>query len=260
LRFLSIRSPVGLAAVATIVMAGTASAGIALASQSGTNDNVIYGCVNKFTHVLRISYHCSPFEQRISWNQQGPAGPSGPPGPSGSPGSAGPSGPAGPSGAPGPSGSTGPSGPIGPSGSPGPQGSPGPSGAIGPSGPIGPSNAFTATLGSTTSLPKNTSTTVVSKILTPPDTSGDNYVITATVGISDSSIVATDVTCTLTAGSLLDTEEVTLGGFSSGQVSLTGAVNLSAATTVTVACKPTASNGVSATTGSITAVQVGSLG
>jgi hypothetical protein len=253
LRFLSIRSPVGLATVATIVMAGTASAGIALASQSGTNDNVIQGCVNKFTHVLRISYHCSPFEQRISWNQQGPAGPSGPPGPSGSPGSAGPSGPAGPSGAPGASGSIGPSGPIGPSGSPGPQGSTGPSGAIGPSGPIGPSNAFTATLASSKALPKNTSTTVVSKVLTPPDAS-DTYVITASVGIS---AVLTNVTCTLTAGTLLDTEEVTVGGH--GLVTLSGSATLTAATTVTVACSPDTNN-VTATTGSITAVQVGSLG
>lgn len=255
MRFLSIRSPVGLAAVATIVMAGTASAGIALASQSGTNDSVIYGCVNKFTHVLRISYRCSPFEQRISWNQQGPAGPSGPPGPSGSPGSAGP---AGPSGAPGPSGSAGPSGPPGPSGSPGPQGSPGPSGSIGPSGPIGPSNALTATFAGSTSLPRNTSTTVISKSVTTPDAS-DNYVITATVGVS-SGTLPTDVTCTLTAGSLLDTEEVTVGGLGShAQVALSGTATLTGTSSITVACDPT-SNGVTATTGSITAVQVGSLG
>ena len=114
--------------------------------------------------------------------------------------------------------------------------------AIGPSGPIGPSNAFTATFTGTKSLPRNTATTVITKSLTPPDPS-DNYVIAATVGVSASGFAA-DVSCTLTAGSLVDTEVVTVGGGGSHtQVALNASGALTAATTVTVACKPTASTG-----------------
>src|ERR1700728_4147907 len=98
---------------AVALTAGLTTAGMALASGSGT---VIHGCVNDKTHVLKIAATCGKGETAISWNQQGPPGAQGPqglPGYDGRRGPAGPSGPAG-SGAPGPAGSAGPHGPPGP--------------------------------------------------------------------------------------------------------------------------------------------------
>ena len=129
MKLLALRSPVGQATVATIIIASTATAGLALAKGSGAND-AIRGCINDLTHVVRVSAHCAPWERPISWTEPGgtelalaprPVSSAGPSGPSGPAGAAGPEGATGPSGAAGPRGVSGPSGPIGPSGSPGPR-------------------------------------------------------------------------------------------------------------------------------------------
>jgi hypothetical protein len=125
-------NPVTIAAMATVVMAGVIFGGVALATTSDSSD-VIHGCVNKTTRVLRVANTCKGDEIAITWNQHGPAGPAGPSGPPGVGGVQGPSGASGPAGSPGPSGpagSAGPSGPPGPSGAPGPSGSPGPSNVL----------------------------------------------------------------------------------------------------------------------------------
>jgi hypothetical protein len=130
----------GIIGAVVALTAGLTTAGLALASGSGT---VIHGCVNNKTHVLRIAATCGKGETAISWNQQGPAGAQGPQGLPGYDGRRGPAGPSGParSGAPGPAGSAGPSGPSGPSGPAGASGAAGLNGSAGPSGPAGPSGA-----------------------------------------------------------------------------------------------------------------------
>jgi hypothetical protein len=273
-KLLALRGPVGQATVATIIVAGTATAGLALAKGSGAND-AVQGCINDLTHVVRVSAHCQPWERPISWTEPGgaelalaprPVSSAGPSGPAGPRGAAGPEGENGPPGATGPRGASGPSGPIGPSGSPGPQGSAGPQGAAGAQGPAGPpgvgsSRAFTATQQSPRSLPPGAATPVVSLNLTPPDTS-DDYVVIATAGISGGLDTA-DVTCTLAAGSTtLDSAEISVpapGG--TGQLTLTATTAIASGTVITVACTPgsTSGSGVTASAAAITAIQVGAL-
>jgi hypothetical protein len=80
-------------------------------------DEVVNGCYNRKTGLLRIvedQYGCRQNENPISWNQAGSPGERGPAGPKGEPGPMGP---------PGPKGELGPQGPAGPKGE---QGAPGP--------------------------------------------------------------------------------------------------------------------------------------
>src|SRR5690349_21817832 len=91
-----------------VVLAG----GVAVAAPSGP-DAVLTGCVDSTNGQLRVvdaNTACRRAENRITWNQQGPAG---------AQGSAGAQGEAGPQGEPGPEG---PAGPAGPQGEAGPQG------------------------------------------------------------------------------------------------------------------------------------------
>lgn len=105
----------------------------------------ISACVNAKSGAMRLETKKAPCvtsrgrEQRISWNQVGPAGARGLAGPAGAPG---------PSGAPGASGEPGASGPSGPQGSPGAAGSPGASGSPGPAGVSG----FTSSSGASVVL------------------------------------------------------------------------------------------------------------
>jgi len=85
---------INIVALAVCLVAGLTTAGLAF----GASSNVIHGCVNKTTHLLRIAKKCRPDESPISWNQKGPQGQPGVGGlrsPRGAAGSAGPSGPAG---------------------------------------------------------------------------------------------------------------------------------------------------------------------
>ncbi len=71
---------------------------------SPVSANTIYACVGKTYGEVRIvsaTTTCKAREIRLTWSQQGPAGPAGPQGSAGAPG------PAGPAGAPGPQGQTG---------------------------------------------------------------------------------------------------------------------------------------------------------
>lgn len=117
--------PSGLLAAAMVwlplVLTGAAVAVIPAAT------GVITGCYATKDGALRlidgeIGQPCGNKEQKITWNQTGPAGPQGAQGPQG---------------AAGPQGETGPQGPVGPQGTPGPQGPAGPQGDTGPQGPIG---------------------------------------------------------------------------------------------------------------------------
>jgi hypothetical protein len=104
-------------------------------------DDVIYGCYNRITRLLRIvedQYDCYKSENPISWSQAGSPGERGITGPTGPKGEAGPTGPAGPKGEQGPPGPTGPKGDPGPNGPKGEHGPTGPKGEQGPQGPQGP--------------------------------------------------------------------------------------------------------------------------
>ena len=98
-----VRTPARL--VLTFAAAGTVLAGgAAVAAPPGT-DTVITGCYDRTQGSLRIvdaGTTCRQTENRITWNEQGPAGP------------AGPQGVAGPAGEAGAQGATGPAGPAGP--------------------------------------------------------------------------------------------------------------------------------------------------
>ena len=101
-------------------------------------DNVISGCSDKKTGVLRIvtsTSLCTARENPQTWNQFGQQGPEGPQGPQGP---AGPAGPKGETGAQGPQGEKGDKGDTGPQGLPGEQGPKGDTGAKGDTGPQGP--------------------------------------------------------------------------------------------------------------------------
>jgi hypothetical protein len=75
-----------------------------------------YACVNKSTGAVRVvskTTVCKSTENKIMWNEIGPAGPAGPKGATGATGPQGPSGPQGPQGPQGPTGAQGPQGPAG---------------------------------------------------------------------------------------------------------------------------------------------------
>jgi hypothetical protein len=97
--------PYEIAALVVAVLALTVG-GVAFATIP--SNGVITGCYQKSGGTLRVidatTSNCSSKETSLSWNVQGPPGPTGSPGPSGAPGSPGPSGAPGspgPSGAPG---------------------------------------------------------------------------------------------------------------------------------------------------------------
>ena len=111
------------------------AAGIAYATIPDSG-NVYTACMLKSIGTVRLidtslpasnlMGHCTPFETKITWNQQGLAGAQGPPGQKGD------IGPAGADGAQGPKGDTGDTGPQGPKGD---TGDTGPQGQRGPAGP-----------------------------------------------------------------------------------------------------------------------------
>jgi hypothetical protein len=110
-----------LSVAAVLVLAGASVA------YSQTDSDAINGCVEKTTGALRVLSDtspkvCSSNETMLTWNQQGPVGPTGPKGDQG------------PQGVPGPKGDQGPQGNPGPKGDQGPQGIPGPQGVPGLSG------------------------------------------------------------------------------------------------------------------------------
>jgi hypothetical protein len=255
---------------AVALTAGLTTAGMALASGSGT---VIHGCVNNKTHVLKIAATCGTGETAISWNQQGPAGaqgpqglpgydgrrgpagPSGPPGsgapgpagsagPSGPPGPAGASGPAGLNGSAGPAGSAGPSGPAGLNGSAGPPGPAGldgstglagPAGSAGPSGPIGPAGSANVFSSSTSPGLILFPAQAPYDMLTLPNTA--SYLLFANVTLSNALVNPTS-TCQLVDESdatVLDSESVPSAS-GSVQVSLTATDTVTAGTVVEVTC------------------------
>jgi hypothetical protein len=123
-------------AALTVVVLG---AGIAYAAIPHSGTEVINGCYEKRTGILRVidseaGKTCLSFETPISWNQKGPAGPQGLKGEKGD------------QGAEGAQGAQGPPGPKGDQGEPGPTGATGDkgdTGATGPPGPAGPSGAST---------------------------------------------------------------------------------------------------------------------
>jgi hypothetical protein len=123
-----------------VLLAGGATAGAAITGPVD-GSGVIHGCwtngaING-THVFVLQdagTNCPKGTTAISWNQQGPAGPTGP---AGAAGATGPAGPAGATGPAGPKGDTGAQGAAGPAGDTGPAGVTGPAGATGPAGPAG---------------------------------------------------------------------------------------------------------------------------
>ena len=139
---------------------GHAAAGMigaaAIASLGGlayatTPSNVINGCMNDSTGILRVvaaGSSCKSNETPLSWNQQGvqgETGPIGPQGPKGDKGDTGETGPQGLKGDKGDTGETGPQGPQGPKGDKGDTGAQGPkgdTGAQGPQGPAGTTNFY----------------------------------------------------------------------------------------------------------------------
>jgi hypothetical protein len=98
-----------LSVAAVLVLAGASVA------YSQTDSDAINGCVEKTTGALRVLSDtspkvCSSNETMLTWNQQGPVGPTGPKGDQGPQGVPGPKGDQGPQGIPGPQGVPGLSG------------------------------------------------------------------------------------------------------------------------------------------------------
>ena len=174
-----------------VLLAGVAvslvAAGVAYASIPDAN-KVYTACVLKNIGTMRLidpslsagnfMSHCTAFETKITFNQQGQqglqglAGPAGPAGADGATGPIGPAGPAGPAGSPGAKGEDGAVGPAGPAGADGvagatgPAGPAGPAGAQGPVGPQGPAGAISG-LGTNTNSanPGNGETCTLGQIL-----------------------------------------------------------------------------------------------
>jgi hypothetical protein len=128
--------------VAAAIVAALAGVGaVASLARSGAPETaVIQACRGKIRGLLRVvsdPSKCTKRELPISWNVQGPLGPTGPAGLQGPKGDEGPAGAQGPAGAPGEQGPAGPQGPTGAPGTQGPAGPQGPAGAQGPAGPQG---------------------------------------------------------------------------------------------------------------------------
>jgi hypothetical protein len=121
----------------------TLSGGLAMAAAPAADGEITACYQSRGAGNLRIvdaDEQCRPNETRISWNEEGPAGPQGaqgPAGPQGAQGLPGGTGPQGPAGAPGEKGDPGLDGLPGPEGPAGPAGVAGPDGAVGPQGPQG---------------------------------------------------------------------------------------------------------------------------
>jgi hypothetical protein len=129
--------------IGAVVSAALIGGATTLVHAQSTTSSTVRACVNRNTGAIRIvtSGACgSPLESLVTWNQQGPTGPTGPrggtgvQGPSGASGPTGLLGPTGGTGVPGIQGPTGLSGPLGPSGGTGPAGVTGPTGATGAAG------------------------------------------------------------------------------------------------------------------------------
>src|SRR6476469_4075476 len=123
---------------ATLLMAGALvlSMSGAVGASTPSASNVIKGCVNKTTKVVRLSIYASPtFCKRTEayrfWNVTGPKGATGATGPAGSQGPQGPQGPKGDKGDAGAAGAAGTAGSAGAAGGTGPQGEPGTPGTNG---------------------------------------------------------------------------------------------------------------------------------
>lgn len=73
-----------------VVIAGTAIlvGGGALAATANSEPETLHACVQKRDGGMRLADNCRPSEYAVSWNVQGPAGPTGSPGPTGPPGPA----------------------------------------------------------------------------------------------------------------------------------------------------------------------------
>jgi hypothetical protein len=146
-----------LAAIAVAVSAGAAGVAYATTAATKTVTTTIQAC-EKSNGTIRIvsdPSSCSATEQLLTWNVEGPTGPSGPPGATGPSGPKGDTGAPGPTGPTGPAGDTGPSGPSGPKGDTGATGPSGPPGETGPSGPAGPdptADAFVSLFGTNTGV------------------------------------------------------------------------------------------------------------
>jgi hypothetical protein len=78
-------------AIATAAITAVTVGGVTFA-MADDNDQVIAGCVNKETKVLRISNSCRGYERELTWNQRGSEGEAGDRGPKGEPGPPGPPG------------------------------------------------------------------------------------------------------------------------------------------------------------------------
>lgn len=138
LRTGKVRKQNRISAAAGAVIATALAGGIAWATTQ-VSGNVIHGCYDKNSGVLRVvsvEGACRPSELAIAWNQTGPQGLQGPKGDKGDTGATGPRGPEGPQGLQGQKGDTGDPGPRGP------QGDRGPEGPEGPEGPAGAAHAF----------------------------------------------------------------------------------------------------------------------
>jgi len=139
-------------AVAAVLFAVAGGIAYATIPDSG---NVYTGCMLKKIGTVRLidpslppgnlMSHCTSFEKKITWNQQGQAGTQGPPGQKGDIGPAGADGAQGPKGD---TGDTGPQGPKGDTGDIGPQGPKGDTGDTGPQGQRGPAGPNTVFSGS----------------------------------------------------------------------------------------------------------------
>jgi hypothetical protein len=101
----------------SIVASTLAALLVSLGALNANAANVTYyACVNKSTGAVRIvskTTVCKSTENKIMWNELGPAGPAGP---KGATGATGPQGPTGATGPQGPTGATGAQGPQGPAG------------------------------------------------------------------------------------------------------------------------------------------------
>jgi len=190
---------------------------------------VFFACVNNNSgtiHITTADATCPNNEQKISWNQVGPAGPTGP---------------------------TGPAGPAGPQG---------PAGPTGPQGDRGPSNGFSVQKENISLMVSDGLKSLAT--LTLPSPAG-NYIINATATLDNGTATNTRVLCVLIfSNGTSEFFRATVPGttFTPGFAGdespsiTTGMPNFFG--TISVACQ-TANADIFAGEVDITAVQVGSL-
>jgi hypothetical protein len=135
------RGALAVAAVAVVAIAG----GVTYAVADIGGGGVINGCYKTQNGQLRVidlaTGTCLPSEKSISWNKQGPPGPTGARGPTGPQGLKGDKGPTGLTGAKGATGARGPTGLTGLTGAKGATGARGPTGLTGLTGAKGATGA-----------------------------------------------------------------------------------------------------------------------